>query len=46
MNTEAKSIRVTNDRFAELTRAVQEQGTPGTAPAKPASDFLIYVCDL
>jgi hypothetical protein len=31
LNTDAKSIRVTNDRFAELTRAVQEQGNPRTA---------------
>jgi hypothetical protein len=46
LNTDAKSIRVTNDRFAELTRAVQKQGNPRTAPVKPASDLLIYVGDL
>jgi hypothetical protein len=46
LNTDAKSIRVTNDRFVELTRAVQEQGNPRTAPVKPASDLLIYVGDL
>jgi hypothetical protein len=46
LNTDAKSIRVTNDRFAELTRALEEQGHPRTAPVKPASDLLIYVGDL
>jgi hypothetical protein len=46
LNTDAKSIRVTNDRFAELTRALPEQGNPRTAPVKPASVLLIYVGDL
>jgi hypothetical protein len=46
LNTDAKSIRETKDRFAELTRALQEQGNPRTAPVRPASDLLIYVGDL
>jgi hypothetical protein len=47
LNADAKSIRVTNDRFEELTRALQNQGNPRTtAPIKPASDLLIYVGDL
>jgi hypothetical protein len=43
LDTDAKSIRVTNDRFVEFTRAVQEQHNHGRLRGKPASDLLIYV---
>jgi hypothetical protein len=40
LNTDAESIRVTNDRSVELTQSTQAHGNSWTTPVKPASELL------